>query len=263
MPDHTHAEATLEVEGRVAFAQIPQWVLRSAGALPSGAVHLYGVIMSYADNATRVAFPGKERLAADMGVSVSSVGRSIKALEGYGALTVIRARNPGTGNFRSNRYVLHFNQPQSPRSEPCVTSDTRPSVTSDTVTRPMLPRPSSSTSDKSERSLHPDAGASGATKPDPISQEFRQSPERARLLDLVQEWATIYSTSKDVAARLDADEAFVCMLTDTFQESEALDHLVWDQGWTPPAKATGRYEAAVWLNKFLNEWINNGAALRY
>lgn len=141
MNDDTRT-STLEVEGFTPYAQIPQWVLRSGGKIPAGAVHLYGVIMTYADNTTRAAFPSRERLAADMGVSVSTVGRFIKALEDSGAITVQRRRNARTGNFYANHYVLRFTQPaaqeQTCRSEPEVTSDPRREVTSDTRTRPTI-----------------------------------------------------------------------------------------------------------------------------
>ena len=91
------SEGTLEVEGFTPYAQIPVWVLRSGGKLPSGAVQLYGAIMTYADNTTHAAFPGREQLAGDLGVSIRSIGKYIKALEEFGAMKVTRRRNKRTG----------------------------------------------------------------------------------------------------------------------------------------------------------------------
>lgn len=122
-------DSTLSIEGYTPYAQVPRWVIRSGGKLSHGAVRLYAVIMTYADNATHTAFPSRETLAEDMGASVATVKRCVKELEDGGALVVQRRRNKKTGNFYANHYTLTF-------SNPWVTDDPRRGVTDDPVTKP-------------------------------------------------------------------------------------------------------------------------------
>ena len=80
MSDRTHT-STLALDGFPLYAQIPNWVLLSK-ALSHGAKCLYGIIMIYADKHTLAAFPGRERLADDLGVKSRQVSTYIKELEG-------------------------------------------------------------------------------------------------------------------------------------------------------------------------------------
>jgi len=157
MVQHTNEEA--ENQDFIPFAMIPTWLLRSGGKLSSNAVMLYGVIMTYADNVTREAFPSRETLAEDMGVSVATVKRAIKELEQADVIHVKRVRTEKGGNFRSNQYTLASEPPwvtDAPRegveASPWVTDDpppwgnddSRPWVTDDPITRPTLTKPNSS-----------------------------------------------------------------------------------------------------------------------
>lgn len=123
--------STLEIKGFTPYAQIPRWILRAGGKLSHGAVRLYGVIMTYADNSTRAAFPSREKLAEDMGVKARSISTYTKELEEYGALEVTRRRNKKTGNFYANHYVLSF-------SDPRVADDPPREVMDDPITRPTI-----------------------------------------------------------------------------------------------------------------------------
>lgn len=123
--------STLEIKGFTPYAQIPRWILRAGDKLSHGAVRLYGVIMTYADNSTRAAFPSREKLAEDMGVSVATIKRAIKELEEFGAVEVTRRRNKKTGNFYANHYILVFNDPR-------VISDPPREVMDDPITRPTV-----------------------------------------------------------------------------------------------------------------------------
>lgn len=137
---------SLSVEGSVPFAQVPQWLARHPELSPS-AKALYLDIMTYADNKERTAFPSRETLGKDLGVSVRSIGRYMKELEGVGAITVIRRRNKKTGNFYANHYRLRFNEPvlaQNHGLEPEDTSVTRREDTSGTRTTTNLTKPTSS-----------------------------------------------------------------------------------------------------------------------
>lgn len=270
MHDVTPTEATVntfEVEGFTPYAQIPRWILRSGGTLPAGAVQLYGIIMTYADNTTHAAFPSRERLAADMGVSVSTVGRFIKALEDFGAISVQRRRNRRTGNFYANHYVLRFTDPsmQTCRSEPQVTSDLRREVTSDPRTTPTISTtPTVSTLDESRRELHPRSKERGlASKPDPISPAFHDSPDRQRLLQRVGRIAYAKANNHDDAHYWDFVADFASDVEVMFPGTDCVDWLVYDRDWVPPKKAVDKYEAAKWLNMFLNALRIESGALEY
>lgn len=104
--------STLTIEGFTPYAQVPRWVVRSQGALSGNAVHLYSVLMTYADNGTKAAFPSRATLAGDMGRSVDTVKRAMAELEAFGALRVTRRRSKSTGANISNLYVLVFADPR-------------------------------------------------------------------------------------------------------------------------------------------------------
>lgn len=107
--------STLALEGFTPYAQVPRWVVRSAGALSGNAVHLYSVLMTYADNGSKAAFPSRATLAGDMGRSVNTIKRAMAELETFGALKVTRRRSKTTGANISNFYVLVFADPRATR----------------------------------------------------------------------------------------------------------------------------------------------------
>ena len=151
--------ATGYTEGFTPYAQVPKWVLRDP-ELSHGAVRLYGVIMSYADNATRFAFPSRETLAANMGVSVRSIGNYISELENRKMVKVDHRRNKRTGNYYSNSYTLVFQDPtqDSPEETECprraetecpLTRPTNKTITTSSIAfdhkiepKPLSPSPS-------------------------------------------------------------------------------------------------------------------------
>jgi G3E family GTPase len=61
--------STFVVRAKTTFSQVPRWILRAGNDLSHGAVRLYGVIMSYADNDNRSAFPSQQTLMNDMGAA--------------------------------------------------------------------------------------------------------------------------------------------------------------------------------------------------
>lgn len=120
MADANHSSSgALEVEGFTPYAQIPVWVLRDPD-LSLGAKALYGALMTYADNRTKLAFPGQERVAADLGCTVRTVYKYMKELEESGILSVERRRNKRTGNFYANSYVLRFADPSESTFRPAA-----------------------------------------------------------------------------------------------------------------------------------------------
>lgn len=144
---------TFEVRGLVKFAQVPKWVIRHPG-LSVGAKALYANIMTYADNDTRTAFPSRDTLAADLGVTVRTIGTYIKDLESSGVMTVERQRNQRTGNFYANHYCLRWSEPEEvsfPRREEENDPITTPTVLP-TPTRTSQP---SSVPDEAEKTAAP------------------------------------------------------------------------------------------------------------
>lgn len=92
---------TLDPVARGGFTQLPNFILRDAN-LSVGAKVTYAMFLSYAWH-NDSCFPGQERLAVDMGMSVSRVNAFIKALEEAGLIEIIRR-----GQGKTNLYKIMF-----------------------------------------------------------------------------------------------------------------------------------------------------------
>jgi len=101
------------------FTQIPNLVLRRSDLQP-GAKLTYMVLLSYAWQKDH-AYPGQDRLAADMGVSERSVITYLKQLQDAELITV-RRRGLGLTNI----YVLHRLSPGSEKSADQEVKDSTP-----------------------------------------------------------------------------------------------------------------------------------------
>src|SRR5262245_9976833 len=86
---------------RGGFTQVPNFILRDA-KLSLGAKVTYAMFLSYAWH-NDLCFPGQERLAQDMGMSVSRVNEFIKSLEAYGLIQINRR-----GQGKTNLYTIKF-----------------------------------------------------------------------------------------------------------------------------------------------------------
>lgn len=232
---------TLTVQGFTPYAQIPKWILRAGDKLSHGAVRLYGVIMTYADNDTKAAFPGKEALAADLGASVRSIFNYMKELEAFNALIVTRRRNKRTGNFYANHYVLVFNDPSATECRP-------PAATECPITTPKLTTSTSSfTSDKSDAGFTPDK--SSVTNPGDIPGQ-----QRAQLRRQLQQIGTNIQDGKPFY-----HEHTQTIWWDFISNMEAalpehqdqLADLLENGKWTVSAKVATAYEAGIELNKII------------
>lgn len=273
MEDHTR---TLEARQATPFAMVPRWIARSGGMISGNAVQLYAVLMTYANNDTRTAFPALVTLAEDTGCSVSTVKRALKELEAFGALAVERRRNKQTGNFYANRYALIFDAPAAltstdahkPLSDPQVTDDLRREVTDDLITRPTkeldsLDTPAPATpmrvNDPLPDSLPtPGVGRERAEQADPISPAWYRSNDRHHALEIVQQAASHRADGNtdgaiDVLHRLD-DLLAHALHADADEINGLREH----DGWIPPKKAVRRLDAAVWLNQYLGALRSHG-----
>lgn len=102
MHHDTHDEARIVTDNR--FSVVPHWVIFSN--ISDGALRLYSVLQTYADNKTGRAFPSRATLANDMHKSVRSVDGYLKELEAVGAMKVTRRRKAGTKICYSNLYTV-------------------------------------------------------------------------------------------------------------------------------------------------------------
>lgn len=95
------------------FAIVPRELIRDS-SLSANAIRLYGVLATYTDGDGHGAFPGRERLATDLGCSVATVKRAIKELQESLWIFVEHTRNE-SGNWTSNKYVLAHDKGVKPR----------------------------------------------------------------------------------------------------------------------------------------------------
>src|SRR5690625_3117237 len=249
MQDRTN-NSTLTVQGFTPYAQIPKWILRAGDKLSHGAVRLYGVIMSYADNTTRTAFPGQEKLAQDLGVSVRSIFTYMKDLEKYGALIVERRRNKRTGNYYANNYALVFTNPSEVEFR-------RPSETGDRITRPTsLTRSTdhvtSKTSFDREETHFTSETSFGSHDDDHLPKEtykfLRDKLQRVGL-SIEQSGDFYHEDTQDLWEdfELSLEEA-----TEHLPYEWAISDLTQNGKWTVNAKVADQYEAGKELTTLLN-----------
>lgn len=257
MPQNT-SPSTLTVEGLTPFAQVPRWILRAGKRLSHGAVRLYGVIMSYADNDTRAAFPGREKLSEDMGVKEWSISKYIKELEEFGAMRVERRRSKRTGNFYANHYTLIFTRPAQP--DPHVEEHTPPDVPDHPIPIPtVLPRStSSSTADESSPGFTVNLRSPAPTNPGDLTNQER-SAARTKLQLVGKLMSEGRSFTDD-----DVDEAwfdFATTLTgicDGKPYGDLLADLLLNGKWTVTERVASPYVAGAELNKMIHTAIKEG-----
>ena len=242
MADDNHTSGTLEVEGFTPYAQVPVWILRKPD-LSLGAKALYGALMSYADNRTKLAFPGQERVAADLGCTVRTVYKYMKELEESGILSVERRRNKRTGNFYANSYVLRFADPSERTFRPSVEQAFR-------VTRPTdLTTPTSVLAQASPPPDVPDVSAQASPPPASSRQTDRQ-----RQVTLMQQ------ALAEMTAWPDMGEDAMDALEEELGRQVGNDLLNGGIGdWLlgiSQRSGGGRYGAGAALNAYLG-WIGN------
>lgn len=224
--------STLTVEGFTPYAQIPRWVLRAGDQLSHGAVRLYGIIMTYADNNSRAAFPGREKLAGDLGIKARTVSTYIKELEEFGAMRVTRRRNKRTGNFYANHYVLVFSDPCA---EDCTPRDAQDCRIPRTTSEPRLSSPTPSSVDEEVPRYR-----------SPSLSERRSDRD---LLEAVKEISRATTDDEYEAA----SENFIA----AFEDAHGEDIGFWDYGWSNSLDRHVRdhgidYGSAKWLGTFTN-----------
>ena len=92
---------TLDPVARGGFTQVPNFILKNPD-LSVGAKVVYAMFLSYAWH-NDSCFPGQQRMAEDMGMSVSRVNEFIKTLESAGFIEILRR-----GQGKTNVYTIKF-----------------------------------------------------------------------------------------------------------------------------------------------------------
>ncbi|MBV9858879.1 MAG: helix-turn-helix domain-containing protein [Alphaproteobacteria bacterium] len=93
--------ATSDPVARGGFTQVPNFILRDPN-ISLGAKVAYSMFLHFAWN-NDSCFPGQDRLAQHMGMSVSRVNEFIKELEAGGLIEITRR-----GQGRTNLYKINF-----------------------------------------------------------------------------------------------------------------------------------------------------------
>ncbi len=229
---------TLEVQGFTPYAQVPRWILRSGDRLSHGAVRLYGVLMTYASNDKRAAFPSRETLGKDLGASIRSISTYVKDLEDFGALLVTRRRNKRTGNFYANHYILLF-------EEPSATDCTRRDATGFPITTPTKdkldsPSVTSNVPSDEQETFTTEHSSSAITRPFGIDEPT---------------WTRLRNALRAAAATQEHDDWYtvIDMLHERLDGIVDLDLIdSWAEKWTLSTSDAQPYAAGEQLTMFLN-----------
>jgi hypothetical protein len=106
--------ATNDPVARGGFTQVPNFILRD-GTLGLGAKVAYSMFLHFAWN-NDSCFPGQDRLAHHMGMSVSRVNEFIKELEAAGLIEIKRRGQGKTNLYKVNFAVRNKAVKQRPKS---------------------------------------------------------------------------------------------------------------------------------------------------
>lgn len=230
------------------FVIIPQWILFSG--ISDGALRLYAVLMKYAANDDKTAFPARSTLARGIRKSRDSVDRYVKELEDLGALTVQRRKKADSKQNQVNLYTIITGNPQ------WIAAPTRPPSRMDAAENYIhLTTPNSSIAfdHKIEpKPLSPSPSGDGHT----LSEQLGTSKEVTRyLIDII---LAIYSSGE----RFWSEDGYWVDLEAAFEEYldlEAGDAIA-NRGWDARLEKImrdnmhvgERYAASVYLGMLHN-----------
>jgi len=101
---------TADPIARYGFTQLPNFILRNPD-ISIGAKTTYSLFLSYAWH-NDLCFPGQEKLAKAIGMSIGSVNAFVKELETVGLIEIER-RGQGKTNIYTINYVVKKKMPKS------------------------------------------------------------------------------------------------------------------------------------------------------
>lgn len=250
---------SMEEKNRTKFVMIPKWIMLSD--LSSGAIRLYGALMSYANNETLQAFPTRKTLANDMHMKqAKSIDPYIDELKRFGALKVEK-RLRKDGGHMSSLYTLVFDDPSievegvvpenglGRGSEGTLTTLTEPTLTS---VSPVIPESQTSVAPLLPDGTQGHAQTSKGSQADPLGPTWYHSEQRQYILKLIQ--GTALSKAQHNTDYWDRLYDLGSALEEMFNDDEIIMWLIEDRGWEPPRKAVDKFEAAKWLNELIGTW---------
>jgi Helix-turn-helix domain len=94
---------------RHGFTQVPNFLFMKSG-LSMGGIVVYSKFLSYAWH-NDFCFPGQQRLAEDLGMSIGSINTFIKELEAASLIEITRR-----GQGKTNVYKINFVVQRKPRN---------------------------------------------------------------------------------------------------------------------------------------------------
>lgn len=238
--------------------------LRGADLTP-GEYLVLMTIWTYTDERMQNAWPGRDRLQTDTGMSREGVRLALRSLEEKGFI-ILTAK----GGYRGKQKMADVYS----LSLPTQLAEDANSVGMDLPTQWPPSDPShqihtsdpSSTDDpggSSQMSSTTDPDGSVQTpgaKHDPISPAFHHSQDRKFLLQAVKVIAQNRTEGDYEKLEINLDHLLLAL--NTFFDRD--DEYLWgaDYGWEDiPKKCTDPYEAGKWLNTYLNAWQNEEGPL--
>lgn len=222
------------------FAVIPHWVLTRG--LSSAAIHLYVVLVKYADNSTGEAWPSRETLAHDIDKSKDSVDRYIKELVAAGALAVTRRRRAGTKENYSNLYTVITTNPDAvtPPAEVEVDHDpTEDEWVPEEWAASVRPRPGVDAAENYTHSTTPTRTSQPSSVPDEAEKTAAPRTRRVRAALSLQDQLHIDEDTADHLLQLAyrcwhlGDDGPWTDLEEDLQDAagiDCVDGMVWDYG---------------------------------
>ena len=255
------------------FSIIPHWVIFSG--ITSNAIHLYAVLMKYADNDTGVAFPSRARLASDLSKSVDTIDRSAKELTELGALKITRRKRKGSKENYSNLYTLITAKPGQDEvpdvvevEAPEVAAWVRPGSRADAAVndthspKPTILSTSEQSSDIQKESFTLKQSSSTKIVDKPKSNPGNLTPEaRTALRKALQRVGQSIKDGHKFYSDRTQDlwwgfqEALQMIMPD---EYPAMQDLIENNKWTVSAKVADPYMAGKELNTIIRTAAQNG-----
>lgn len=188
------------------FAATPTWILRADG-LSRGAKHLYAVLASYANIATKKCCPSLTTLSTDCQANRRTVLRWVEELKSAGAIEVSSG-----GGRAPNQYLLFTKPGHALSGDDTATGDTRD-------TGAVTPEPRQQWPDSHASG---DMGATAAVTPEPLELERNKKQLRNSERETARGSALIDLTSFKVVPEStdNASEAFDAGEFDFSDENE-------------------------------------------
>lgn len=272
--NHSTVSSGIEIRSDNRFGQVPHWVTESP--ISDGAYRLYAVLLKYADNQSKDAYPSRVTLAKALRKSsVRTVDKFVAELKAAGMVKVINRKRAGSKQNYTNLYYVITANPHAndelqavadaegweiadagdpvqkiapPPAENCAENYTQVNYT----------QPSFTSDQRSEELVAPSPGGRGLSKgqlADPIGPEFHASQDRKLLVSIIKGAATARSRGATDAAE-DLEWKFEETAEQVLGGDGAIGYMMLDHMQKPyrikNTHANGK-AAGKWLNQLIND----------